>query len=336
MFVLVVGSTDVSKIPGISAAGASLDVLPYTAPADADMIWWGRPKVVDWIPLDPQGHPTPAIVTRAAIEEAGFPVTLIDAGSFVSPKAPFVEVGGSPAKDPSKGTAVPQARELFQRGRELASGLSQGSDPLVIGESVPGGTTTASLVLAALGYRGSVSSAGPENPLPLKKKLREESFRRLGIEFGGLSGDGMKAIEELGDPMEPLVAGIVSGAPEGKKIVLAGGTQMLAVAAALRHMGIKRPITVATTCYVHRDKSADFATLAEAIGVEGWWAPLDFSGSKWTGLSDYEKGYIKEGAGAGGSVWYATYLGVSVESITAKTEELYSSMVEGKVSQGHL
>lgn len=333
MFLLVVGSTDVSKIPGISAAGASLEVLPYTAPADADMIWWGKPKVVDWIPLDPQGHPTPAIVTRAAIEEAKFPVTLINAGSFVTPKAPFVEVGGAPAKDPSRETALPQARDLFHAGRELAKGLSLGNDPLVIGESVPGGTTTASLVLGALGYRGSVSSAGPENPLPLKKKLRDESFKRLKIDFGGLSGNGMKAMEELGDPMQPLVAGIASGAPDGKKIVLAGGTQMLAVAAALRHMGVDRPITVATTCYVHRDKSADFAALADAIGVEGWWAPLDFSQSKWTGLRDYEKGYIKEGAGAGGSVWYATYLGVSVESIIAKTEELYSSMVEGKVSQ---
>ena len=333
MFVLVVGSTDVSKIPGISAAGASLEVLPYTAPADADMIWWGRPKVVDWIPLDPQGHPTPAIVTRAAMEESGFPVTLVNAGSFVTPKAPFLEIGGTPAKNPSKETAVPNARELYSAGRELARGLCLGDGPLVIGESVPGGTTTASLVLAALGYSGSVSSAGPENPLPLKRKLRDESFARIGIEIGGLANDGMKAMEELGDPMQPLVAGIASGAPRHKKIVLAGGTQMLAVAAALRHMGEYRPITVATTCYVQRDKSADFSSMAEAIGVNGWWAPLDFSRSRWTGLSDYEKGYIKEGAGAGGSVWYASYLGVPVESIIARTESIYASMVESNAKQ---
>lgn len=328
MFVLVVGSTDISKIPGISAAGASLDVLPYTAPADADMVWWGKPRVVDWLPFDPQGHPSPAIVTRAAVEMAEFPVTLVNAGSFVTPVAPFIEVGGAPSKDPSKETALPLAGELFETGRGLARGLSQGDDPLVIGESVPGGTTTASLVLGALGYNGSVSSAGPENPLPLKKQLRDNSFKRLGIKLGGLSGAGLRAMEELGDPMQPLVAGIAAGAPRHKKIVLAGGTQMLAVAAALRHMGVDRPLTVATTCYVRRDKSADFCSMAKAIGVEGWWAPLDFSRSLWTGLRDYEKGYIKEGAGAGGSVWYANYLGVTVESIITRTEELYSSMIQ--------
>ena len=74
MFLLVIGGTDIAKVPGISAAGANLDVLPFTAPADADMLWWGRPRVVDAIPVDPQGHPTPGIITRAAQIEAGFPI----------------------------------------------------------------------------------------------------------------------------------------------------------------------------------------------------------------------------------------------------------------------
>ncbi len=331
MFVLVIGSTEISSIPGISAAGANPQVLPYTAPADADMIWWGKPRVVDWVPLDPQGHPTPAIITRAARLEAGFPVTIVRAGSSVTPKAPFIETGASISRDPSKDTAVPDAEEIFERGRELSASLSIGPSPLVIAESVPGGTTTAALVLEALGYAGSVSSAGPKNPLELKRRLRDDSFERLGISSGGLSGRGLTALKELGDPMQALVAGMVAAAPEDKEIVLAGGTQMLAVAGAIRHMGIDRPLTVATTCYVQRDKSADFIGLAEAVAVKPWWAPLDFGASPWPGLSDYEKGYVKEGAGAGGAVWYAMRLGIPVESVIKRTESLYSAMIESKL-----
>nr|WP_274531991.1 TIGR00303 family protein [Dethiosulfovibrio peptidovorans] len=331
MFILVVGSTDISKIPGISAAGANLDVLPYTAPADADMLWWGRPRVVDWVPLDPQGHPTPAIITRAARIESDFPVTLVKAGTSVAPKAPYVETGAIPGLNPAETTSLPDGEELFQMGQELAHSLSSDDDPLVIGESVPGGTTTASLVLEALGYRGMVSSASPENPTNLKRRLRDEAFLRLGIKQGGLAKRGLIALKELGDPMQPIVAGLVSGAPKDKEIVLAGGTQMLAVAAAIRHMGISRPITVATTCYVARDVSADFNGLAEEIGVNTWSAPLDFSGSPWTGLSDYEKGYVKEGAGAGGAVWYAERLGVPTSQVISRTEKIYGAMVETNV-----
>ena len=48
--------------------------------------------------------------------------------------------------------------------------------------------------------------------------------------------------------------------------VLAGGTQMLAVAAVLREMGKKVP-SVVTTVYVRDDPSAGFAATAEMIGA---------------------------------------------------------------------
>lgn len=103
---------------------------------------------------------------------------------------------------------------------------------------------------------------------------------------------------------------------------------MLAVAGALRHMGCDRPITVATTCYVKNDKSCDFEKTAEDLSVTPWYAPLDFSSSKWPGLRDYEKGFVKEGAGAGGAVWYAESLGVSVEKIISGTESIYRAFME--------
>jgi NaMN:DMB phosphoribosyltransferase len=124
------------------------------------------------------------------------------------------------------------------------------------------------------------------------------------------------------------VLGFINGIENKKKIALAGGTQMLAIAACLRAMGDRREITVATTKYVMNDRTTSFSELAEKIGVETYSAQLDFSSSPFTGLSDYEKGYIKEGVGMGGSVLYASWNGVGVDEIVARTNELYREIVE--------
>ena len=68
MFLLFISETALSKVPGLSAAGANLDALPYTAPADADMLFYDRPRVAASLPFDPFGHPSPALITRASRE----------------------------------------------------------------------------------------------------------------------------------------------------------------------------------------------------------------------------------------------------------------------------
>ncbi|MCC8177584.1 MAG: nicotinate-nucleotide--dimethylbenzimidazole phosphoribosyltransferase, partial [Cloacibacillus sp.] len=67
MFLLFISETALAKIPGLSAAGANLDALPYTAPADADMLFYDRPKVAASLHFDPFVHPSPALVTLADI-----------------------------------------------------------------------------------------------------------------------------------------------------------------------------------------------------------------------------------------------------------------------------
>ena len=331
MFYLFIGSTELSKAPGVSAAGANPEVTPYTAPVDADMIRFGRSRVFKGLPVDPQGHPTPAIITRAAVLEAGIPVTVAQAGSWIAPSPPYIETGALPAGDPRFGPAVPDAAGIMECAAEFAR--NAGRHPFVmVAESVPGGTTTALLVLRALGYRGMVSSAGPENPVNLKEAVWAEASRRLGIGIGGLADDPLRAITELGDPMQAAVAGFVTALPPETELVLAGGTQMLAVAALLKALGSARsgaagrlPL-VATTNYVRRDRNADFSALALSIGVETWAAPLDFSRSPHRGLAGYEDGYVKEGAGAGGAMYYAERLGIAAERVIERTNALYSEM----------
>ncbi|MDR2343124.1 MAG: TIGR00303 family protein [Spirochaetaceae bacterium] len=338
MLYLFIGSTALSKAPGISAAGANPDVTPYTAPVDADLIRFGHSRVFKGIPVDPQGHPTPAIITRAAVLEAGIPVTAVQAGSWIAPSPPYVETGALPAGDPRLGPAVPDAAEIMESAAELARNAATGTwkRPFVmVAESVPGGTTTALLVLRALGYREMVSSAGPENPVNLKEAVWAEASRRLGIGIGGLADAPLRAISELGDPMQAAVTGFVTALPPETELVLAGGTQMLAVAALLRALGRrggapgKLPL-VATTKYVQCDRNADFTALSRSIGVETWAAPLDFSNSPHRGLAGYENGYVKEGAGAGGSVYYAERLGVAAERVMERTKALYREMMNEK------
>jgi uncharacterized protein (TIGR00303 family) len=327
MFLLFIGGTELSKVPGLSAAGANPEVIPFTAPADADVIRSGRPKIISALPLDPEGHPSPALITRAAVLTADIPVSVARAGSYIPPAPPYVELGAEFGKDPRLGPAVPEARNIMEAAAELAENSFSREPFLMIAESVPGGTTTALLILRALGYLEMVSSAGPKNPTELKETVWRESAKRLGIQPGGLSADPIRALAELGDPMQAAVAGFVRALPPATEVVLAGGTQMLAVAALLQAMGAVNLPKVATTKYVKNDGASGFTKLAQSLGVETWAAPLDFSGSPHQGLRDYERGYVKEGVGAGGSILYADRKGVSIDRIIAKTNELYSEMV---------
>ncbi len=327
MFILFISETDLSRENGLSAAGANAEALPYTAPADADMLYYDRPRVIDCIPIDPSGHPTPALVTKAAVLEGELPVMNIRAGTSIAPVAPFKDLGAFPGRDPRICAAVPDFLAVSEKAGAAAKDLAaSGIKKFVLAESIPGGTTTALLLLRSLGYNGTVSSAGSVNPLSKKEEIWNAVASRLGIKTGGMKGMGLAAAAEVGDPMQIAVASFVSALPEEAEVVLAGGTQMMAVAALLRDMNITRPLMVATTKYICRDKTSCFMDYAEKIGVEFYSAPLDFSASKFPGLADYEKGYVKEGVGMGGAVWYALQNGATVEKITDRTEKLYSAL----------
>lgn len=328
MFLLFIGGTEIAKIPGLSAAGASIDILPYTAASDSDMLFHDRPITVKGVPLDPQGHPSPAIITRAAVLEAGFSVQVVNVGTFVEQLTPHITIADEPGHDMRYEMAVPKWKELSQESAKLAKKLNPGVKQVVLAESVPGGTTTAMLVLRALGYHGTVSSAGPKNPLVLKEQIWRDTSKRLGIKEGDMKGRGLEVPAELGDPMQIAIASFVAALPEDVKITLAGGTQMMAIAAVIRDMGIARDLLVATTKYVHIDPTSCFEEYAAKIGVRWYAAPLDFTNSPFRGFREYEIGYIKEGVGAGGAVWYAEQLGVSVERIQKRAEAIYKTWLD--------
>jgi len=73
LFSLVISYTETSEIPGITIAGSNLDFIKFTAPADSEYLHYGICKCIDSVPMTPDGKPTPAILTKVALESASIP-----------------------------------------------------------------------------------------------------------------------------------------------------------------------------------------------------------------------------------------------------------------------
>ena len=88
------------------------------------------------------------------------------------------------------------SRKLLNAPKVLGEQLAKVSDYLVIGESIPGGTTTALGVLSALGVnaQGKVSSTLPENPHNLKAEVVAAGLKAAGEKFGSLKNNPIKAV----------------------------------------------------------------------------------------------------------------------------------------------
>ncbi len=322
MFFLVISNTDVASIPGITVAGKNPELIKYTPIADAEFLFYNKPKSIDAIPVTPEGHPTPGIITKSSKILANFPLLVVRSGTVEEPKIPFVNITDIPGQNIAEKTALPHLEKILENSELLGREMSY-LDEIYIGESVPGGTTTAQAILTGLGYESKVSSASFSNPLDLKMKTVRKGIERIGKK----EIDWYTSLKELGDPMMAFVIGFSHG--YSGKIFLAGGTQMLAVAALMKESG-KTAEKILTTKYVINDKSATFEKTAKEIGVEYYYANLDFSKSRYKGLRDYELGMVKEGVGAGGSVYIAEKNGIKIEKIVQKVEEIYANITRKK------
>lgn len=311
IFSVVIGSTMTSTIPGISIAGPTPEATLLTPTLDVEYLVAGRPLSLDSIPVTPEGIPTPALLTRASLGLAGdVPVLVVDAGAYKQPLIPHIALPSRRhGEKVSTGRALPPgtARRLYSEARMLGRQLGRGH-VLVIGESIPGGTTTAMAIMEGLGLkaRGLVSSAGPENPHDLKWRVVSEGLGASGL-LEAPGSDPFKVVDSVGDPVHISIAGIAAGALEaGSRLVaLAGGTQMAAVAAVLSRLGVEVSgrLALLTTRWLVEDPASDLLALLDQVGLELTVAAalLDFSASRFGGLRYYERGYVKEGAGAGGA-----------------------------------
>lgn len=307
---MVIGNSVLSTIPGLSAAGATPESTLMTPALDAFLIQNGPLPGMD-IPLSPLGCATPATVTRAMLELCGLDPVIVNAGLAQNPITPCYDVYGAPGQDPRVEDAIKDPERLYEFGRRIGKQLSEAGDLLVLGESVPGGTTTALCVLRGLGYSAGVSSSYSENPHSLKNEICDAALGKINSLKERTT---MDVIRIAGDPMMPVVAGISKGYTG--TLVLSGGTQMLAVAALIKHLGDNVP-PIVTTEYVRADKSAEIEKAAEEIGIKAWFVDPDFGNIGDESLARYCGGEVKEGALLAGSMWLAYMTGHSKEEIWA-------------------
>ena len=338
LFICIIGTTETAKIPGISAAGKYPELTDYTPPADVELLLLGKCKCIPGVPMTPEGIPTPALITVSALKLADIPALVASGGLKVNPHVPFLDLGGRQGRDVRTGNAVENAEEVMQKARNAGENLAKTADYLVVGESIPGGTTTALGILLAMGVdaKGKVSSSMSENPHELKIKTVEEGLKASKVEFGGLADDPLKAISCVGDPMIPAFAGLVLGAADKVPVLMAGGTQMGAVLAVINALNpnILNNVAIGTTRWIMTDKTADLKGIITQIAdIPILAADLDFGQSRFEGLRAYEAGVVKEGVGAGGAAIAAMTKSkgsITKDALLKEIERNYDRLVRSK------
>lgn len=323
-FACVLGFTDTGLIPGISAAGATPEDRRYTAIADAEFLDSGG-LVPAQYPLPPlHAGASPVLISRAVVEYLDIPVILFDAGLPQGAPVPTVDLGGSPARCLTTGKAMDRetVSALLEKGLEWGPKLAPQSDGYaIIGECVVGGTTTALAVSTGLGIPalGKVNSSHPQCNHEQKLAVVQAGLQAAGWdccssiadspESFSPPGDPLQLVAAVGDPMQVAVAGMAIAASRTHGVLLAGGTQMLAVyaltkaiAAAYKLWWRPERVVVGTTRWVVEDPTGDTVGLARAVGRVSLLATqLSFASSAYPQLQAYERGYVKEGMGAGGA-----------------------------------
>ena len=328
---LLLAATDTAAVPGISAAGASPQARLGTAAADAELLLLGPGgRRCHALPPLPAGV-SPALISHVVLSQLGLleRTQVLDLGCAIAAAVPHLRLPGlesaGPARCLSTGQALASARvaALVQRGSAWGRRWDP-AEPLLLAECVPGGTTTALAVLEGLGVAASglVSGSLRQPAHGLKSALVAQGLAAAGFEKAELAAvadplafaEPLNVLAALGDPMQAFAAGLVGAAAlRGAPVLLAGGSQMaavLALALAVAEPG-QRPalaerLVVATTAWVAEEAGSNLALLLERIGARWQVRPrlevaaLRFHGCSSAALRDYERGYVKEGVGAGG------------------------------------
>jgi uncharacterized protein (TIGR00303 family) len=319
---VLLAATETAAVAGISAAGATPESRRATAAADAELLLQGpgRGRCHALPPL-PAGV-SPALISHVVLRHLGLlqRTQLVDLGCPIAAAVPHLRLPGlesaGPARCLSTGQALAPHRvaALWQRGRAWGQAWNP-AEPLLLAECVPGGTSTALAVLEGLGVRaaGLVSGSLRKPVHGLKVALVQRGLAAAGL-AGGAAADPLAVLAAVGDPMQALAAGLVgAAAARGTPVLLAGGSQMaavLALALALAPQSARPALAertvVATTAWVAEEAGSDLALLLERLGA-AWQvrlrlevAGLRFHGCVSAALRDYERGYVKEGVGAGG------------------------------------
>ena len=310
---LVIAGTNTSQIPGISAAGINAKSRRITALADAEFLLKGPIKDPKYkLPLLNAGV-TPALISYVCSKLTNICPVIVPLGIEVKPYFNHLVVEDKdwgPSNCLTTGKSMPKQRviDLYERGLVIGKSSKQ---PILISESVPGGTTTAQAVMEAFGLRVSnlVGSSLFKAPRKLRRKVIQKGLLNANL---NTNFDSFDVIAAVGDPFQAFSMGLLIGARlADQPVILSGGSQMMAVILlVLEFLGSKnkddfiKNIFIATTGWLVKDNSLNellnLINNKYDVRLLGLASPLNFKSSTYKELKDYEIGHVKEGVGAGG------------------------------------
>jgi len=219
-----------------------------------------------------------------------------------------IDLGPSNCLSTGKSMSKERVINLYEKG--LAIGQSS-KQPILIAESVPGGTTTAQAVMEAFGLPVSnlVGSSLFKAPRELRRKVVQQGLLNANLKNDFNSFD---VVASLGDPFQAFSMGLLIGARlANQPVILSGGSQMMAIISLVLELldaknkdDFIKDVFIGTTSWLIKDNSLnDLLNLINKkyeINLLGLASPLNFKSSMYKELQDYEMGHVKEGVGAGG------------------------------------
>ena len=342
---LLLAATRTAEQEGISAAGATVISRRITALADAELVLRGPNPARRWsLPPLPAGV-SPALLSHVACCHLNLSPTIAALGLPIAPDFPHLRLEPSdlgPAECVSSGAAMSEPRvcRLWQQGVRIGARLQR---PLVLAECVPGGTTTAQAVLTALGFsvEDLISGSARRPPQHLKRTLVDAGLRRAQL---GQAPTAKAVLSAVGDPFQAVASGCLVGAVRsGQPLLLGGGSQMLAVLA-LAMQDLPLPlrsrladqVLIGTTAWLAqegiRGGSAALSRLVRIlsdhfdVSVMGLASGVRFHTSSHSALRDYERGFVKEGVGAGALLLLAQLRGIGCQRLVADCDNAFERL----------
>ena len=327
-FILALSNTKTANITGITQAGIPGKIF-LTPTLDAEFLTTGEVRSLEDIATTPKGVPTPALITRAVHLLHPFSnIELLNLGVDKIPNIEYFKIHNfdiNPS-DSIKGGANIEAQALFQKGIEFGQNYECKDEYIILGESVPSGTTTAKATALALGYecKESFSSSFKDVPNNIREITIQDALKNIPPH-----SDIFSILGNVSDNMIIFNAGFILGLNNKIPLILAGGTQMACVLLVVNKIlevmqgDIKTSnLALATTSWIANDTNSDIKALLEMCNfpINSYFSEFDFKESSHPALKLYDEGEAKEGVGAGGALVYGFLKGLDKSTITQKVE----------------
>lgn len=331
-FLLSLSTTKTCEIPNITQAGIP-SKIHLTPILDGEFLCTGAVRSIDDIAKTPKGVPTPALITRAIHLLKPFnSIELLNLGLINTPKINFFKIhefGLNPSDRIDNGAKI-DADKLFEMGVTFGQNYKCNSEYIIVGESVPSGTTTAYASAKALGYNcdGMFSSSFKDNPTSLKSEVISKALKNISPNM-----DIFEKLSSVSDNMLIFNAGFIMAVLQNYRVILAGGTQMASllliinkIIELMQAQFDSSNLALVTTKWVYEDENSNIKALLELLNFDilAYYSDFDFSESDSEVLKLYDRGEAKEGVGAGGAIFYGYLNNLSKSEITKKVEGFFN------------